>query len=65
MENFWAQRIKEMTIDEFKKDIAPHINKGYVAMDKDNTWCHFPRFAVECLQSEDMVNFWNFEGYER
>ena len=32
---------------------------------KDNTWCHFPRFAVECLQGEDMVNFWNFEGYER
>ena len=54
-----------MTIDEFKRDISPHINKGYVAMDKDNTWCHFPRFAVECLQGEDMVNFWNFEGYER
>ena len=54
-----------MTIDEFKKDIAPHMNKGYVAMDKDTNWCHFPRFAVECLQGEDMVNFWNFEGYER
>lgn len=27
-----------MTLDEFKKDIAPHINKGYVAMDKDETW---------------------------
>ena len=65
MENFWTQRIKEITIDEFKKDIAPHMNKGYVAMDKDTNWCHFPRFAVECLQGEDMVNFWNFEGYER
>ena len=24
-----------MTIDEFKKDIAPHMKKGYVAMDRD------------------------------
>ena len=24
-----------MTIDEFKKNIAPHMNKGYVAMDND------------------------------
>ena len=27
-----------MTIDEFKKDIAPHMNKGFVAMDKDKMW---------------------------
>ena len=27
-----------MTIDEFKKDIAPHMNKGFVAMDKDNMY---------------------------
>ena len=25
-----------MTIDEFKKNIAPYMRKGYVAMDKDN-----------------------------
>ena len=24
-----------MTIDEFKKNIAPHMKKGYVAMNKD------------------------------
>ena len=27
-----------MTIDEFKKNIAPHMSKGYVAMDKDKMW---------------------------
>ena len=30
-----------MTIDEFKKDIAPHINKGYVAMDKSGKYFHY------------------------
>lgn len=27
-----------MTIDEFKKNIAPHMNKGFVAMDKDKMY---------------------------
>ena len=27
-----------MTIDEFKKNIAPHMNKGWVAMDEDGEW---------------------------
>lgn len=27
-----------MTIDEFKKNIAPHMNDGWVAMDKDGSW---------------------------
>lgn len=27
-----------MTIDEFKKKIAPHMKKGFVAMDKDGSW---------------------------
>ena len=40
-------------------------DESIAIMLKDNTRCHFPRFAVECLQGEDMVNFWNFEGYER
>ena len=40
-------------------------NESIAIMLKDNTWCHFTRFAVECLQGGDMVNFWNFEGYER
>lgn len=30
----------------------------------DNTWCHFPKFAIECLVGKDMMDFWNFEGYE-
>lgn len=30
-----------MTIDEFKKNIAPYMNKGYVAMDKDLTFKFF------------------------
>ena len=32
-----------MTIDEFKKNIAPFMRKGYVAMDKDKTWCFFTK----------------------
>lgn len=27
-----------MTIDEFKKNIAPFMRKGWVAMDKDNSY---------------------------
>ena len=27
-----------MTLDEFKKKIAPHMNKGWVAMDKDKMY---------------------------
>lgn len=27
-----------MTIDEFKKNIAPYMNKGWVAMDKNESW---------------------------
>lgn len=30
-----------MTIEEFKKSIAPHMNKGYVAMDKDTNWFYY------------------------
>lgn len=30
-----------MTIDEFKKNIAPYMRKGYVAMDKDLTFKFF------------------------
>ena len=29
-----------MTIDEFKKNIAPHMKKGWVAMD-ENVWMMF------------------------
>lgn len=27
-----------MTIEEFMRDIAPKMNKGWVAMDKDESW---------------------------
>ena len=37
----YERSILKMTIDEFKKDIAPHMNKGYVAMNKDETWTWF------------------------
>lgn len=30
-----------MTIDEFKKNIAPHMNKGYVAMDKSGKYFYY------------------------
>lgn len=30
----------------------------------DNTWCHFPTFAIECLVGKDMREFWKFEEYE-
>lgn len=30
-----------MTIDEFKKKIVPHMEKGYVAMDKDCSYWYF------------------------
>ena len=30
-----------MTIDEFKKNIAPYMNKGYVAMDKSGKYFHY------------------------
>ena len=30
----------------------------------DNTWCHFPTFAIERLIGKDMRDFWNFEKYE-
>ena len=30
----------------------------------DNTWCHFPKFAIDCLIGKDMRDFWNFEDLE-
>ena len=30
-----------MTIDEFKKNIAPHMKKGWVAMNKQGVWWWF------------------------
>ena len=30
-----------MTIDEFKKNIAPYMKKGWVAMDKSECWSFY------------------------
>lgn len=30
-----------MTIDEFKKNIAPYMNKGWVAMDESRKYFHY------------------------
>ena len=30
-----------MTIDEFKKNIAPFMRPGYVAMDKNGRWYYY------------------------
>lgn len=30
-----------MTIDELKKNIAPYMRKGWVAMDKDGCWSFY------------------------
>lgn len=30
-----------MTIDEFKKNIAPHMKRGFVAMDMNTEWCYY------------------------
>lgn len=30
----------------------------------DNTWCHFPKFAIDCLIGKDMRDFWNFKDLE-
>lgn len=30
-----------MTIDEFKKNIAPFMHKGWIAMDQNKKWCFY------------------------
>ena len=30
-----------MTIDEFKEKIAPHMNKGWVAMNENGLYCYY------------------------
>lgn len=44
-----------MTIDEFKKNIAPHMNKGWVAMDKRGQWYYYRSQPVCCFSDR----FWN------
>lgn len=37
-----------MTIDEFKEKVAPYMNKGFVAMDKNETWWWFNVKPITC-----------------
>ena len=48
-----------MTIDEFKKDIAPHMNKGYVAMDKDTNWFYY---SVK-PKTDLILESWDSDGH--
>ena len=48
-----------MTIDEFKKNIAPHMNKGWVAMDKMGWWSWFEKKPKKSsLFDHEELNFW-------
>lgn len=55
-----------MTIDEFKEKVAPHMNKGYVAMDKDKMWWWYKekprRFRVYWRIKKGMFNETCFLG---
>ena len=42
-----------MTIDEFKKNIAPFMRKGWVAMDKDNLYWWYRR------KPRKLITYWN------
>lgn len=42
-----------MTIDEFKKNIAPYINPGYVAMDEDGQYWWYRR------KPRKFKHYWN------
>lgn len=50
-----------MTIDEFKKNIAPHMKKGYVAMDENNLYYWYRR------KPQKLKSYWNLKkitGYD-
>ena len=42
-----------MTIDEFKKNIAPHMNKGYVAMDNDCNYFWYNTKPMSDIEKEE------------
>ncbi len=44
-----------MTIDEFKKNIAPHMNKGWVAMDQDKFYWWYRRKPIK------LKSHWNLK----
>lgn len=51
-----------MTIDEFKKNIAPHMNKGWVAMDENEYWFwhgiepYLDISVWSCYKADAMIN---------
>lgn len=50
-----------MTIDEFKKNIAPYMKKGFVFMEQDGTWEYSrdkPKIIYAYLYSKK-VYCWN------
>lgn len=56
-----------MTIDEFKKNIAPYMKKGWVAMDKDNKWYFYnnkPQSLIEHWISSDFMSYLNMFDIE-
>ena len=39
-----------MTLDEFKKNIAPYMKEGYVAMDENGLYCYYNyKPVLDCL----------------
>ena len=45
-----------MTLDEFKKNIAPYMRKGWVAMDQDCVYFYYntkPRIDIEKWDYDD------------
>lgn len=48
-----------MTIDDFKKNVAPHMRKGFVAMDKNCRW-YFYHGKPDCSFTD---NTWNVNTY--
>ena len=45
-----------MTIEEFKKNIAPYMRKGWVAMDTDNSWWWFDTKPSTEIINEQWIN---------
>ena len=46
-----------MTIDEFKKNIAPHMKKGYVAMDNDCNYFYYNTKPMIDIEEEE----WDYD----
>ena len=44
-----------MTIDEFKKNIAPYMRKGWVAMDEDGQYWWYKR------KPRKLKHYWNIK----